>query len=171
MTPKNPNSVKSFLPDDLKFLTDASLARLGKWLRILGYDTIVFPREAGREMLRRAEKDGRIVLTRRRDMTTRQFSGCLFLITDIVVGHQLKNVIEKFSLIMDRKRMFGICLECNEKLNPVKKEDVVDSVPPYVMETCDNYNCCPRCGKIYWMGTHPRNALRFIEKHIPNHLL
>jgi hypothetical protein len=170
MIRKNRNSEKYFSPDDLKFLTDASLARLGKWLRLLGYDTIVFPREAGREMLRRAEKDGRIVLTRRRDMTGRQFSGRLFLITDIIVGQQLKSVIEKFSLIIDRKRMFRICLECNEKLNPVNREDVLDRVPPYVLETCDKYNRCPDCGKIYWMGTHPQNALEFMKQHIPNHL-
>lgn len=156
---------------DLKFLTDASLARLAKWLRLLGYDTVVFPREAGREMLRLADKEGRIVLTRRQDMTERQFAGTLFLIIDVLVGNQLKSVIEKFSLKLDRQKMFGICMACNEKLNPVSREEVCDLVPPYVFENCDQYNRCPRCNKIYWMGTHPRNALRFMERHIPNHLL
>ena len=164
------NSFSSSSPEDLKFLTDASLARLAKWLRLLGYDTIIFPREAGREMLRQADKEGRIVLTRRQDMTERQFAGTLFLIIDVIVGKQLKSVIEKFSLKINRQKMFGICLECNEKLNPVSREDVRDLVPPYVFENCDQYNRCPRCNKIYWMGTHPHNALRFMERHIPNHL-
>ena len=164
------NSFSSLLPEDEKFLTDASLARLAKWLRLLGYDTVVFPREAGREMLRLADKEGRIVLTRRQDMTERQFAGTLFLITDVVVGNQLKSVIEKYSLKIDRQKMFGICMECNEKLNPVSREEVRDLVPPYVFENCDQYNRCPRCNKIYWMGTHPRNALRFMERHIPNHV-
>ena len=164
------NSFSSSPPEDLKFLTDASLARLAKWLRLLGYDTVVFPTEAGRALLRKADSEDRIVLTRRQDMTERQFAGTLFLITDVVVGNQLKSVIEKYSLKIDRQKMFGICLECNEKLNPVTREEVRDLVPPYVFENCDQYNQCPVCKKIYWMGTHPRNALRFMERHIPNHL-
>jgi uncharacterized protein len=157
-------------PDDFKFITDASLRRLAKWLRLLGYDTIVFAKEAGRDLLRQANAEGRIVLTKRHDMTERQFSGILYLITDIDVGLQLKNVIERFSLQTDRQKMFGICLECNEKLNTVSREEVRDLVPKYVFENCTEYNRCPRCLKIYWMGTHQRNALKFMEKHIPSHL-
>jgi uncharacterized protein with PIN domain len=170
MNKKHQNNPKSLLSKDFKFLTDASLARLAKWLRLLGYNTDVFPRKAGREMLRQAEAENRIVLTRRRDMTERQFSGEVFLITDVIVGKQINAVIEKFSLKIDRQKMFGICLECNEKLCSVDKEKVRDLVPLFVFENCTQYNQCPRCLKIYWMGTHPRNALRFMERHIPNHL-
>ena len=87
-----------------KYLTDNTLAKLAKWLRLLGYDTAVFPRKAGREMLRRADAEDRIVLTRRQDMTERQFCGRLFLITDIDVGNQLNNVIGKYSLKINRQK-------------------------------------------------------------------
>lgn len=153
-----------------KFITDASLAALAKWLRILGYDTVVFPKEAGRQMLRQAFAEDRIVLTRRQDMTERQFSGVLFIITDMKTGGQLNAVLEKFSLKIDRQKMFGICLGCNQRLVPVRKEEVRDFVPFYVFENCDQYNRCSQCKKIYWMGTHTDNALRFMEKHIPTHL-
>jgi len=139
-------------------------------MRLLGYDTVVYSKEAGREMLRQADAEGRIVLTRRRDMVGRQFSGILFLVTDVIVSKQLKAVIEKYFLKVDREKMFSICLECNRKLHSIEKNEVRDLVPQYVFENCNRYNQCPRCGKIYWMGTHPRNALRFIEKHIPSHL-
>lgn len=170
MTLKNRNNIESSLPEELKFLVDASLAGLARWLRITGYDTTVFDQEAGRNMLRMAEKEGRIVLTRRRDMMDRQFSGSLFLITEIEVGRQLKSVIKKFSLRIEKQKMFGICLVCNTKLHPVDREEIRDGVPSYVFENCFKYTQCPHCGKIYWMGTHPRNALRFMERHIPNHL-
>jgi uncharacterized protein len=170
MNKKHQNNIDSSFPEDFKFITDASLARLAKWLRLLGYDTVVFPREAGRDLLRQADAEHRIVLTRRRDMTERQFAGTLLLITDVVVGHQLNNVIESFSLKIDKEKMFGICLECNKKLHLVAKEEVRDLVPPFVLANCDKYNQCPRCSKIYWMGTHPCNALKFMERHIPNHL-
>jgi uncharacterized protein with PIN domain len=170
MNKKHPNNIKHPPFENLKFITDASLERLAKWLRLLGYDTVVFTKEAGRNLLRQADAEGRIVLTRRKDMTERQFSGILFLITDTDVGSQLNNVIERYSLNTDSQKMFGICLECNEKLNPVGREEVRDLVPQYVFENCTEYNQCPRCRKIYWMGTHQRNALRFMKKHIPSHL-
>jgi len=170
MNVKLQNNFKSSSAEDLKFITDASLVRLAKWMRLLGYDTSVFSKEAGREMLRQADAEDRIVLTRRRDMVHRQFPGILFLITDVIVSKQLKTVIEKFSLKINRQKMFWICLECNQKLHNVEKDEVRDLVPPYVFENCDKYNQCPRCGKIYWMGTHPRNALSFMEQHIPSHL-
>lgn len=170
MIKKHKNNLQSLPGEDIKFITDASLARLAKWLRLLGFDTVIFPKEAGRAMLRQADSEGRIVLTRRRDMTERQFSGILFLITDVIVGKQLNSVIENFSLKIDRKKMFRICMECNQTLHPVVREEVRDLVPTYVFENCDKYNRCPGCNKIYWMGTHPRNALRFMERHIPNHL-
>ncbi len=170
MNKKYPDNVRHFPFEDFKFITDASLARLAKWLRLLGYDTVVFTKEAGREMLRQANAEGRIVLTRRHDMTERPFSGTLHLITDVDVGLQINNVIEKFSLKTDRQKMFGICLECNEKLSPISREEARDLVPQYVFENCTEYDQCPRCRKIYWAGTHQRNALRFIQKRIPRHL-
>jgi uncharacterized protein with PIN domain len=170
MNTKYPNNATSLNFDDFKFITDASLGRLAKWLRIFGYNTVVFPREAGREMLRLAEAEGRIVLTRRKDMTERQFSGRLFLIAGVDIASQLNDVISKYSLNVDQQKMFGLCLPCNEKLYPVAREDVRDLVPLFVFENCTEYNQCPRCHNVYWMGTHQRNALEFMKKHIPLHL-
>jgi uncharacterized protein len=152
------------MSENLKFLTDASLAGLAKWLRLLGYDTIIFSRAAGREMLNLACAEKRIVLTRRRDMLERQFRGELYIVEGIDAGSQLKEVITRFSLIVDKQKMFRICLQCNEKLFEVAKEDVHDLVPVYVFVTCSEYNKCPGCRRIYWAGTHLRNALQFLEK-------
>jgi uncharacterized protein with PIN domain len=147
-----------------KYLTDGTLAKLAKWLRLLGFDTIIYPREAGREMLNLANSEKRIVLTRRQDMLERQFSGQLYFVTGIDISSQLKEVITKFSLTIEKEKIFSICLKCNDRLFPVKKEDVYDLVPSYVFANCSKYNKCPRCQRIYWTGTHQRNSLQFLEK-------
>src|SRR5208283_877012 len=105
--------------DNPQFIADATLGKLAKWLRLLGYDTVVFPKEAGREMLRLADAEGKIVLTKRMDMLDRQFSGCLYFIADNDIGYQLDDVIDKFSLKIDKQKMFTICLKCNKKLYSV----------------------------------------------------
>jgi uncharacterized protein with PIN domain len=170
MNPKYQSSTHSSVFEEFKFITDASLGRLAKWLRILGYNTVVFPNQAGREMLRQAATEGRIALTRRKDMTERQYSGRLFLIPGVDIASQLNDVISKYSLKVDQQKMFGICLNCNEKLYPVEREAIRDLVPPFVFENCTEYNQCPRCHNVYWAGTHQRNALEFTKKHIPSFL-
>ena len=170
MNTKYPNNIPSLIFDDFKFITDASLGRLAKWLRILGYNTVVFPNQSGREMMRKAATEGRIVLTRRKDMTERQFSGRLFLIAGVDIASQLNDVISKYSLKINPQKMFGICLNCNENLYPMEREAVRDLVPPFVFENCMEYFQCSGCRKIYWAGTHQRNALEFIKKHIPTYI-
>jgi uncharacterized protein len=152
------------MSDDIKFIADGTLARLAKWLRLVGYDTVVYPHTAGRAMLRIADAEKRIVLTRRQDMPERQFSGILYLLTSQDIGGQLSDIIKKFSLKIDKQKMFSICLKCNEKLIGVAKEDVRDLVPPYVFANYNEYNKCPSCQSIYWAGTHQRNAMQFLEK-------
>jgi len=152
--------------DDFKFVTDAALGKLAKWLRLLGYDTIVFSEQAGREMLRLADTERRIVLTRRKDMPERQFSGRLYLVEEIEVGHQLKEVIRKYSLIINEQEMFTRCINCNERLIPVTREEVCNLVPPFVFENILVYNRCLSCCKIYWAGTHQRNALQYLKQSV-----
>lgn len=154
--------------DNPQFIADATLRKLAKWLRLLGYDTVVFPREAGREMLRLAVAEERIVLTKRMDMLERQFSGCLYLVKGNDIGHQLNDIIDKFSLQIDKQKMFGICLKCNKRLHSVSAEEVRNLVPAYVFENCTQYNQCPSCHNVYWAGTHQRNALQFMGKHLTN---
>ena len=151
------------MSEDPKYLTDGTLSRLAKWLRIIGYDTIVYPQEAGRDLLNKANSEKRIVLTKRRDLLKRQFSGQLYFVESFDVGSQLQEVITEFSLIIKKEKMFSICLKCNERLEQVEKEEVCNLVPPYVFANCHAFHKCPRCRRIYWEGTHRRNSLQFLK--------
>ena len=150
---------------EIKFITDATLAGLAKWLRLLGFDTIVYGSEAGRPMMRQAQSQGRILLTRRRDMRERQFAGDLFLVPEASTGQQLSLVIRKYSLKINSQKMHRICLICNQRLHPIGREDVRNLVPAFVFENCEQYQQCDCCGKIYWLGSHVQNALQFLEKN------
>ena len=149
----------------IKFITDATLAGLAKWLRLLGFDTIVYGSAADRPMMRQAQSQERILLTRRRDMRERQFAGDLFLLPAASTGQQLNLVIRKYSLKINFREMYKICLICNQRLHPVGREEVRNLVPAFVFENCEQYQQCDHCGKIYWLGSHIQNALQFLEKN------
>lgn len=153
---------------EVKFLADANLGRLVKWLRILGYDTVSYSGPADRAFLRHAQKEGRVVLTRVRTMAKRQYSGRLVIVYSERVQDQLREVFDALSLTVDPERVLSLCLKCNEKLIEVTREDVAGLVPEYIFLTHSEMFQCPRCGGIFWPGSHVENVQRIIER-IPSH--
>ena len=153
----------------MKFITDANLGKLVKWLRILGYDTTFHTGNADRSFLRKAQKEGRIALTRKRDLARREFSGRLFVIQNDHVQDQIREIMDELHIHPQPERWFTICLKCNEKLEEVPKEEIAGMVPPYVFENCSHFHTCPRCRGIFWPGTHRDNIHRFFKTHIGPH--
>jgi uncharacterized protein with PIN domain len=147
----------------VKFIADRNLGKLTKWLRILGYDTVFYRENIDRDFLRTGAKEKRIVLTRRRDMARRNFSGRMVIIYHDRVYDQIQELREKASLDLNPRNLFTICLECNQPLQPISKENTADKVPPYIYQTQDTFLTCPECGKIYWPGTHKENILRQLK--------
>jgi len=98
-------------------------------------------------------------------MMERQFSGKMLLIPEFSTSHQLHFVINQLHLSIRSEKMHSRCLLCNEKLRPIKREDVRNDVPAYVFENCEEYFKCHCCGKIYWPGTHVRNTRQFLKNN------
>ena len=48
------------------FIVEVNVGRLAKWLRVIGYDTLFIPDVDDAQLVRVAQKQGRIVLTRDR---------------------------------------------------------------------------------------------------------
>lgn len=150
----------------MKFIADTNLGKLVKWLRILGYDTAVYHGKADRSFLKKAEREGRVVLTRKKDMARRQFGGKLITVGSDHVQEQLSEVMKKLSITADADRLFSICVRCNAALAAVNKEDVAGMVPAFVYDTQTSFCRCPACGGVFWSGTHIDNVLNQLKTHI-----
>jgi uncharacterized protein with PIN domain len=142
--------------ESLKFIVDHNVAKLARWLRMMGYDTIIFDQPDDWQMIRTALAENRIVITKDTGVMKRRVitSGKLqsLLVNSDDPEKQIQQVIESFQL--DSSKPLSLCLECNVLLVAVKQEEIKDRVPPYVYQTKSQFVECPVCRRVYWQGTH-----------------
>jgi len=152
---------------NLKFIVDINVGKLAKWLRIIGYDTLLFNGDDDWRMVITALAEGRVIITKdtqlmKRGVITNGRLKALLITTD-EPELQIQQVIESLNLDCHFKP-FTICLECNQPLVERTKQEVKDQVPPYVLQTQNEYMECPACHRIYWKGTHWQAMTRKLEK-------
>ena len=87
-----------------RFVADRNLGKLAKWLRILGYDTLYDRGDADQDFLRRAAEDGRIALTRKRDLARLTHPGSLVVVKADRVEAQIGEVLKALDLQPDPSR-------------------------------------------------------------------
>ena len=150
-----------------RFAADRNLGKLVKWLRILGYDTLYDRGTADRHFLRRAGEDGRIALTRKRDLARLAHPELLVVVNADRVEGQVGEVIRALNLTPDPSRRLTRCLNCNAPLDEVPKASVESRVPAYVYQTYSRFRRCPRCGKIFWPGTHTHHVEERLKAQLP----
>lgn len=136
-----------------RFIADAMLGRLARWLRLLGFDTIYYTDITDALLLKIAKQDERIILTRDTHFLKRNIRDLLFINSDDVFK-QLTQVIKTFHLRMPEASR---CVNCNGILHEVNKEDVADSVPEHVYLNFSLFEKCSECGSVYWQGSHLKN--------------
>lgn len=147
--------------DILRFAADATLGKLCKWLRILGFDAIFDPGAAPDRFVEYGKK--RILLTRTQRIRIENTSHKLIFITSNDPFEQLREVIRAVGIEPADIRMFSICTRCNVSVKPVDKSSVRHRVPDYVWETQDTFRICHRCNRIYWSGSHASRSRAIVN--------
>jgi uncharacterized protein with PIN domain len=75
---------------------------------------------------------------------------------------QLAEVVKRFRLL-ETIAPFHRCLDCNGLLDPVRKEEVLNRLPPRTQQYFEEFHICQDCDKIYWKGSHYDHMERLIE--------
>jgi uncharacterized protein with PIN domain len=145
-----------------RFLADVMLGSLARWLRFLGLDCGYKRHIEDGDLVRQGIEEGRIVLTRDQRLPQEWWSPGIYLVQATRLKEQLREVFDEFQLA-DSLRPLTRCGECNHRLRPVPTEEVVDRVPPRVLEMRDTFYHCPGCDRVYWEGTHTEGIRRVIE--------
>lgn len=146
-----------------KFIMDGMLGKAGRWLRLMGYDTLYFNTNRKAELLRIARKEDRIILTRDRKLASSN-PDIVVLIESEGSLNQLKEIVDKLSLRPSVKVFFNRCSICNILLERKNKEEIKELVPEYVYSTKDIFSQCPSCKRVYWEGDHCKEIRKTLEK-------
>ncbi len=151
----------------LRFITDQNLAKLSKWLRLAGYDTICHQGKTDRGLWDRALKENRLVLTRKKNLLDYPKQLTTIQVPETDVQEQLAHLASLLDLGSTEECCLKRCTVCNSRLEQVDPETVKDRVPPYVAETHGRFERCPGCGKIYWQGSHTERIRKALRKRTP----
>ncbi len=142
----------------MKFVADAMLGRLAKWLRILGFDVLYYRDIDDREVVRIAREQERTILTRDTHLSNRKgLPDVIFIQKDDVLAQ-----LRQMAAVLDFSQavFYGRCAICNDLLDDVpQKEEIRDLVPEYIYLNFAQFRRCRGCCKVYWEGSHHRNMM------------
>ena len=174
----------TIFPKAFQFVTDLTVGKTAKWLRILGFDTL-FVRHPDEKFLSACLTDGRIFITRDSKVACRRgMTNTLLLDADSPIA-QLTDILNRLRL-QDHVRvavrttlgegstrsqssptpikLLSRCIRCNEPLVVVSRSEIVDEVPDFTWSTQSRFRRCPKCLRVYWEGTHKEQVLEKIRK-------
>ncbi len=147
-----------------KFLLSENLNRLAKWLRLLGYDAVIYKSISLHKKIQLAQKERRIFLTRSKKIAKNsiQFSRRLIKSDDHLVQlKELENLIN-----YDENMIFTRCIECNKLLNSIEKDKIKNRLDEFTFQNFEKFKICRKCGKIYWEGSHYQNMKNILKRII-----
>ena len=146
-----------------RFIADAMLGRLARWLRILGFDCAYESEIGDEDLVRRAAEEERIILTRDRRLPEEWRVSGIHLVGSEDLREQLREVLCRFDLA-GAVRLFSRCNECNHPLREAAESEVSARVPPHALATHDRFLECPACRRVYWEGSHTQRIRRVVDE-------
>lgn len=146
---------------EMRFMVDHMVIKLGKYLRILGYDAIWDRKIRTHELITKANAECRVFLTRNTRLADQYPSpNRVFVLKETDPARQFRAVVSQFKLDT-RARLFSKCIRCNLALDPVRDtESIRPLVHPNVYARNRQFFSCPKCHTVFWRGSHVRNTCR-----------
>lgn len=149
----------------MKFLADAMLGKLTRFLRIFGFDTIYandiidyvqldpVPDE---KLIEYAKRNGRVIITKDYALYKHYIENSIFLSGEGIYNY-LKQLNKKCGLYFKFNLKRARCSICNSQLERIEDKNSIKKL--VLEETYNNYDefyqCLNlQCKKIYWQGSH-----------------
>jgi len=150
-----------------RFLCDASLGGLARWLRAAGYEALWRAGGAAEDLVTEAGPLGLTLLTT--DTAVLRRRGVRDGTVDVLWVPPTRGRVEQLGLVL---RDLGLlrreprCMSCGGALRAVPKEEVLERIPPRTRRWKDEYFLCDGCGGLFWPGTHWERIARRLAQNV-----
>ena len=164
MLPNGPAPVNP--PDEeLRFMCDAMLGGLARWLRAAGYDARFEYGIDDADLVRIAREEDRTLLSSdgplfERNVIKNGSVAALYVPQQLSKLQQLRFVVGELGLSLRDPR----CMACGGRLTEVPKHTVTGEAPPLAYRHCQRFWRCDRCGRLLWRGTHWQKITRRLDE-------
>ncbi len=146
-----------------RFILDAHLGRLARYMRMAGFDASYDRDLGGAELARISSDEERILLTRDRETLKRRIVTHGYWLRETEPRRQLIEVVRRFDLTA-LLTPFERCMRCNTPLARADKASIAGRVPPRVLDRHEEFFACGDCGRLYWPGSHHARMTGLLEE-------
>jgi uncharacterized protein with PIN domain len=130
-------------------------------MRMVGFDTLYRNDYEDSELARVSKEERRTLLTKDRGLLKRSMVTHGYCVRETNPRLQLVEILRRFDLfnLIDP---FQRCIRCNDLIDPVAKETILDRLTPDTRQFYDEFRMCRACSQIYWKGSHYEHMQQFI---------
>lgn len=146
----------------IRFVLDAHLGTLARYLRLCGFDTLYRNDYRDEELAEISAEQHRILLTRDRDVLKRRIVTHGYFVRKDRPRDQLVEVLKRFQL-RDAITPFTRCARCNGLLREVDKSDIAGQLELLTRRHYHRFRQCGDCGRVYWRGSHVAHIERLLD--------
>ncbi|HET7569875.1 MAG TPA: Mut7-C RNAse domain-containing protein [Gammaproteobacteria bacterium] len=148
-----------------RFVLDAHLGTLARYLRLLGFDTLYRNDYDDAQLAAISADEHRILLTRDRGLLKRRIVTHGMYVRDDKPRAQLRDIVTRLDLAR-LVQPFSRCARCNGLLEAVEKSEIEYRLEPKTRLYYDRFLRCESCGQIYWKGSHFARMEKLIEESV-----
>lgn len=138
----------------MRFVCDEMLKRLGRWLRVAGYDVLILPDGSDdRELIERARDEQRLLLSSDRRLAAHKRAAEWLIPLDCQDLDECAAALSHRLPIDWLYRPFSRCMLCNTPLHDATREQL-QQVPTAARRQASIVRYCPTCDQLFWDGSH-----------------
>lgn len=153
-----------------RFICDGMVTRLGRWLRLLGYDTILSNHLKDDELIQIISDDSgesRILITRDVNLYRRAIKKGLeaFLLTSNSHIEQIAEITHHYNLEVLVDPALSRCPRCNGRLENTKDIDkLANLVSINTLKAYKDFWLCRQCKQVFWQGRMWSNIMNVVKR-------